>query len=50
MVVFKETFAVVRHKLNDCTAFLRSVVVEDTRVAQQFALTELRLAPLALAE
>ena len=49
MVVLEETFRVVRHKLDDRTAFLRSVVVQDARVGRQFALGELCLAHLTLA-
>ena len=49
MVVLEQPFAVVGHKLDDRTAFLRSVIVHYPGVGGQFALRELRPAHLALA-
>ena len=49
MVVFKQPFAVVGHKLDDRTAFLRSVVIEDSCIRSQFALRELGTPHLSFA-
>ena len=41
MVVLKESFAVVGHELDDRTASLGTVIIENTGVGSQFALCEL---------
>ena len=48
-VVLKEPFAVIRHKLDDRTAFLSAVVIEDSCIVGQLTLRELRLARFAFA-
>ena len=49
MVVLKESFAVVRHELDNRTAFLGTVIVLDICVRSQLALCELCPAHLAFA-
>ena len=50
MVIFEESFAVIRYELNDGSPSLGAVIIKDSCVGGQFALGELRAARFAFAE
>ena len=50
MVILKESFAAIRHELNDGSPSLGAVIIEDSCVGGQFALCELRAACFAFPE